>query len=143
MKSLGVILLLLCLCLLVFGIVVGTVGNHAVDAWAEQAARPASVADTIMTSRQTPPVNSETRSTGAWFGAGLLALVMVVIGAMLFTMQGGSELLRQWRLTRKRPLRRQPPIPFLSDTNLTEIPQARPVHTLPEVDDEQMVDSGH
>jgi DNA-binding Lrp family transcriptional regulator len=59
MKSLGPVLLLLCLCLAAFSLIVSSVGKHAVDAWAEQAAQPPSVTDTIMQSRQTPPVEPE------------------------------------------------------------------------------------
>ncbi len=143
MKTLGAILLLLCLCLMVFSLVVGSVGKHAIDAWSQQAVQPASAAETIMKSRQTPPVVVGGRNNGAMYGAGLLALVLVVIGAMLFTMHGGSELLRQWRLARKQSSRRQPTVPYLPDAAWTEIPQARSVRALPEVDDEQMVDSVH
>lgn len=141
MKSLGLVLLLLCLCLAAFSLIVSSVGQHAVDAWTEQAAQPPSVTDTIMQSRQTPPVEPEHRRQGAWFGAGLLALVVLVIGAMLFIMHGGAEFLRQWRLARKRPSHRQHAAPYLPDAAWTRTPSVRQVRYLPEVDDEQMVDS--
>ena len=48
MKTLGVILLLLCLCLMVFSLVLGSFGRHVVDAWSLQAQQPDSVADTVM-----------------------------------------------------------------------------------------------
>jgi hypothetical protein len=131
------------LCLLVFSLVVGSVGKHAIDAWSQQAAQPVSAAETIMISRQTSPVTTGNRNSGAWFGAGLLALVLVVIGAMLFTMRGGSELLRQWRLSRKRSRQHQQPVPYLPELFGPDIPQIRSARFLPEVDDEQMVDSGH
>jgi len=140
-KSLGLVLLLLCLCLAAFSLIVSSVGKHAVDAWAEQAAQPPSVTDTIMQSRQTPPVEPEYHRQGAWFGAGLLALVVMVIGAMLFIMHGGAEFLRQWRLARKRPSHRQQAAPYLPDAAWTRTPSVRHVRYLPEVDDEQMVDS--
>ena len=143
MKSFVPILLVLCLCLLVFSLVVGSVGKHAIDAWSQQAAQPVSAAETIMISRQTSPTTAGNRNSGAWFGAGLLALVLVVIGAMLFTMRGGSELLRQWRLSRKRSRQHQQPVPYLPETFGPDIPQIRSARFLPEVDDEQMVDSGH
>ena len=141
MKSLGPVLLLLCLCLAAFSLIVSSVGQHAVDAWAEQAAQPPSVTDTIMQSRQTPPVEPEYHRHGAWFGAGLLALVVLVIGAMLFIMHGGAEFLRQWRLARKRPSHRQHTAPYLPNATWTQTPSVRQVRYLPEVDDEQVVDS--
>ncbi|MBE2219890.1 MAG: hypothetical protein IAF02_00020 [Anaerolineae bacterium] len=144
MKSFGAVLLLLCLlCLLVFSLSVGSVGKHAVDAWAEQAGQPDSVTDTVRQSRQTPPIEPVYRTNRAWFGAGLLALVVLVIGAMLFMMHGGTEFLRQWRLTRKRPFSRQQHTPqqVPYPINWPELPHVPTVRYLPEVDDEQVVDS--
>ncbi|MBK8985362.1 MAG: hypothetical protein IPM39_04655 [Chloroflexi bacterium] len=143
MKSLGSVLLLLLLCLAAFGLIVSSVGKHAVDAWAEQAAQPPSVTDTIMQSRQTPPVEPKYRRHGAWFGAGLLALVVLVIGSLLFIMHGGTEFLRQWRLARKRPSPRpRQPIPQSPyTTDWAELPHVPTLRYLPEVDDEQSLDS--
>ena len=143
MKPLGLILLLLCLCLAAFSLTLGSVGQHAIDALAEQAAAPPSVSDTIMQSRQTPPVAPHSRQNGMWLGAGLLALVVVVIGGLLFLMHGGAELLRQWRLARKRPLSRPrhtlPQAPY--PTGWPETPRVPTARYLPEVDDEQPVDT--
>ncbi len=143
MKSLGLILLLLGLCLAAFSLMVSNVGNHAIDAWAAQAAQPPSVTDAIMQSRQTPPVEPEHRRNGVWLGAGLLALVVLLIGSLLFIMHGGAEFLRQWRLARKRPSPRpRQPIPQAPyTTDWAEFPHVPTLRYLPEVDDEQSLDS--
>jgi hypothetical protein len=144
MKPMGVILLLTLLVALACGLALSSVGNHALDKWAEQSQRPPSATDTIMRSRQTSGVSNRSRT--AWFGAGLLALVILAAGVTLFIMRGGSELLRQWRLVRQRPSRRQPTryrsprhTPYL--TQWPELPQAPSVRYLPEVTDEEIVDT--
>jgi hypothetical protein len=80
-----------------------------------------------------------------WLGAGLLAFLVVVVGGLVFLMQGGTQLLRQWRLTQKRPSRRRnnpyPPNYLPHHSNWPEIDNVPAVRYLPEVDDEQMVDS--
>lgn len=140
MRVNGAVLLLLLIVCIALALALGQVGSQAVNVWAEQAQQPPSAADTILQSRQTPAVTPDDGSRVAWLGAGLLAVTLVVLGAVLFTMRGGAELLRQWRLARKRPSRRRQQTPYPPTVTWTEIPQARPVRYLPEVDDEQMVD---
>jgi hypothetical protein len=130
---------------LVLGLAISTVGNHAVDVWAEQDAQPVSASELILQSRQTAPVSQTNNKNDIWFGVGLLAFVVVVFGGVIFLMQGGSQLLRQWRLAKKRPSRRQnrPHVPNYIPYNndWPEIRNAPTVRYLPEVDDEQVVDS--
>jgi hypothetical protein len=146
MNAIKVIVILALLCLIVLALALSVVGNHAVDALAEQARQPDSATDLIFRSRQLAPADPITRRQSGWLGAGLLALFLVLLGAMLFLMQGGSEFLRQWRLTRKRPsshTRRYPPDTHPNAVHWTELPHVPTVRYLPEVDDEQMVDPRH
>ena len=141
MKTGGMILLLLLVVGLVSSVAVSAVGNRALDVWGEQALQPPSATDLIMQSRQTPPASPDSHNRAMLIGAGLLALTMVLIGAAVFTMQGGTELLRQWRLARKRPYRHRQPSPYIPHiTNWTET-GAPPVRRRLEMDDEQMGDS--
>lgn len=63
------------------------------------------------------------RSNTLLFGAGLLALAGLTFGGFLFAMRGGTDLLRERRLSRKRKSRRPattslplaPPAPLLGD----------------------------
>jgi hypothetical protein len=143
MKVSEALLLFLLLIGLACGVVTSQVGSHAVDVWAAQAQQPASATDTILQSRQTPPAAPENRSSALWLGAGLLAIALVLLGSVLFTMRGGSELMRQWRLMQRRSAHRPPPVRYMPEATWSELPSARPVPALPEVDDEQMVDSGN
>ena len=142
MKPVGQILLLTLLLALACGLALSSVGNHALDKWAEQAERPLSATDTIMLSRQTPAISDHDNNLTTWLGAGLLALTMLLLGTTLFLMRGGAELLRQWRLARKRPSARQQnrhPRPYHNTpylTQWTELPSVPPVRYLPEVTDE-------
>lgn len=134
----AVLLLLLALCI-TLGLAFAQVGSRAVDVWAEQSQRPQSATDTILQSRQTPPVSPDKHTRAAWFGAGLLALTLVGLASVVFMMQGGAELLRQWRLLRRRPSRRQHHMPRPPENGWPELPPATPVRYLPEVDDVQVV----
>lgn len=109
MKAAALILTIILLSLAV-GVLIGS---------GDPAPPPATATDAVLQSRTTPPVDRSTpdRTLAAWFGAGLLALALVVLAAAIFAMRGGSELLRQWRLTRKRRQRRPYPpadIPAIS-----------------------------
>lgn len=62
-------------------------------------------------------------------GAGLLAIVVLVFAGFIMAMNGGTELLRQWRLGRRKPRRayvgeqalriapRAPNVPLLQEDN--------------------------
>lgn len=139
MRLHGTILLLLLFLCLTLAVAVDRVGNQAVDVWAEQSQRPQSATNVILQSRQTPPVSPDNGNRTAWFGAGLLALTLVIMGSVLFAMRGGAELLRQWRLVRRRPSRRASHNPYLPENTWPELPPAPPVRYLPEVDDAQVV----
>lgn len=139
MRLHGTILLLLLFLCLALAVAVDRVGNHAVAVWAEHSQQPQSATNVILQSRQTPPVSPDNDNRTAWFGAGLLAVTLVLMGSALFTMRGGAELLRQWRLSRKRPSRRSYHVPYLPENTLPELPPAPPARYLPEVDDAQVV----
>lgn len=145
MSPVKVIVILALLLGILLALAIAIVGNHAVDKLAEQASQPVSATELILRSRETAPVATKDNSNGSWFGAGLLALLVVVIGGLVFVMQGGTQFLRQWRLLQKRPPRRRnrPYVPEYIPYN-NDWPQIRntpSVRYLPEVDDEQVVDS--
>lgn len=73
--------------------------------------QPVGAAELALQSRQTPVIADQTRSFG---GAGLLALALVAVGAMVFVMRGGTDLLKQWRLIRKPPCAAPSPAHALS-----------------------------
>ncbi len=101
--------------------------DQAIATYAEIQAQPPSAAELALRSRQTPPAAEAGSRT--WAGAGFLALVLVVVGVLLFIMRGGSDLLRQWRLARKRPSpSRQAAVPRIPQTPEYDAP---PVETLP------------
>ena len=79
--------------------VVSLAANQAIEAYAEIAMQPQSAADLIITSRTTAPAD---RSNAGWLGAGLVALTLVGLGAVAFTMKGGTDFLKQWRLLNKK-----------------------------------------
>ena len=111
-------------------VVVISVGQTAVTIWGQQAMQPETVADVVMRSRQTAPV-SPTRTTTGWWGAGLLAIVLLIMAAILFLMRGGTDFLRQWRLARKADKRPQkivhaPTATYVSDMHqVPTVPSAR------------------
>lgn len=110
MKFVKVFIILVFVFGALFSAAVSIVGNHAINVMAEQAANP-SAADLVFQSRQTPAVTAD-RTGAAWFGAGLLALSLVCVGAAVFTMKGGTDLLKQWRLARKRSMQQRPMFPI-------------------------------
>ena len=145
MSPVKVIVILALLLGILLALAFTIVGNHAVDKLAEQASQPVSATELILRSRETAPVAPSNSSNASWLGAGLLALLVVMIGGLVFVMQSGAQLLRQWRLVQKRPSRRRnrPYVPDYIPYN-NDWPQIRntpSVRYLPEVDDEQVVDS--
>ena len=148
MKQAGAVLLLFLLLGLALSAALSRVGVHAVDVWAEQASRPMSATEAVLHSRQTPEASSQPNGRAGWWGAGLLALGVVIVGGILLLLRSGTTFLRQWRLLRKRPSQRRQAPPFVPDylPLYPEPSQARPVPRvpyLPEVsdDDEPSVDS--
>lgn len=136
MKFVKVFIILIFVFGALFSAAVSIVGNHAIDVMAEQAANP-SAADIIMQSRQTPAVTPD-RSSAGWLGAGLLAIVLVSLGAVYVSMKGGADFLKQWRLLRKKsghnPVTRPLPYgPYSPD--LREIPGVPTARQLREVND--------
>jgi hypothetical protein len=136
MRALTIVLILVLVFGALFSAAISIVGNHAIDVMAEQASNP-SAADLIFQSRQTPPVAPD-RSNAGWLGAGLLAVVLVSLGAVVFTMKGGADLLRQWRLAMKKPghmpmTRPLPHAPYSPE--LQEIPNVPPARRLREVNE--------
>lgn len=105
-----IIAFLVFIAVLAVAVLGATAGQTAVNRYYDDKLQPDSAIDAVMASRQTPPVAPD--SGRSWAGAGMLALVAVVVGGFVFTMRGGSEFLRQWRLARKRPsLPRRYPMP--------------------------------
>jgi hypothetical protein len=141
MSPVKVIVILALLLGILLALALAMVGNHAVDKLAEQASQPVSATELILRSRETAPVTPSNSSNASWLGAGSLALLVVVIGGLVFAMQGGAQLLRQLRLLRKRTSHRRnrPYVPYNNDW--PEIRNTPSVQYLPEVDDEQIVDS--
>ena len=139
-KAIGLILLVGSV---LFVVALINVGNHAVDVIAGQAIQPDSATDLIMRSRETAPIEPANRRSSSWLGAGILALGVVTIGATVFLVRGGTEFLRQWRLMHKssaRPQRRSPqPLPYYP--TWPELPAVPSTRYLPEVDDEEDLDS--
>jgi hypothetical protein len=85
-----------------------------IAAYLEVEQQPESVSDIVLRSRTTASAPDPHRQNGMWFGAGLLAVVLVFIASLLALMFGGGTLLRQWRLAFKRPRRhagRPTPLP--------------------------------
>jgi hypothetical protein len=145
MSPVKVIVILALLLGILLALALAIVGNNAVDKLAEQASQPVSATELILRSRETAPVVPSNSGNASWLGAGLLALLVVVIGGLVFSMQGGAQFLRQLRLLRKRPSRRRnrPYVPDYTPYNndWPEIRNTPSVRYLPEVDDEQVVDS--
>lgn len=101
---------LIAIALMLFGLA----ARPAIDAAVIVQAQPDSVADTIMRSRETPPVAPE--GGRSWAVAAVLGLGTVAVIAALVGMRYGSELLRQWRLARRgghnqRPYTSHPALP--------------------------------
>jgi len=148
MKQIGAGLLLLLLLALVLSMAISRVGTHAVDVWAEQANRPMSATDAVLQSRQTPAEGGEGRQSSGWFGAGLLALGLVIIGAVLFLLRGGTTFLRQWRLLGKRPSHRGGYRPYVPEyiphyPDVEQVRNAPRVPYLPEVNDDDQTVVSH
>ncbi|MCP4423500.1 MAG: hypothetical protein GY803_03315 [Chloroflexi bacterium] len=134
MKVLTFILVLFLVFGSLFSLAVSIVGNHAIDAMTEQSPN---ATDIIMKSRQTPAHTADRLNMG-WLGAGLLAIVLVSMGAVVFAMRGGSDLLKQWRLTFKKSTQRRPmpPLPYTPySPDLREIPNAPAARQMREVNE--------
>ena len=118
---------LFCLLLLSAGIfILSQSADEAIAAYVDVQSQPVGAAELALQSRQTPVIADQTRSFG---GAGLLALALVAVGAMVFVMRGGTDLLKQWRLIRKRPSPpHHQPMPYLP--TLPDYPTP-PLDTLP------------
>lgn len=141
-KAVGLILLVAAV---LFVVTLVNVGNHAVDVVASQAVQPDSATDLIMRSRETVAVESASQRSSSWFGAGLLAFGVVLIGGVVFLLRGGAEFLRQWRLTLKPSARPQHRTRSPQTTpyypTWPELPTTPSPRYLPEVDDEEDLDS--
>jgi hypothetical protein len=90
---------------------------------------PPSAFDMAIESRTTPPAESGGRGGTMLFGAGIFALVVVVIGGAILAMNGGGEFLRQYRLSRKRKNHTRPPLTITDD--LPQVPAAPQLRRIP------------
>lgn len=127
-KVIGVLVLLLGI---LVSLATAMVGNRVVDVIADQAAQPESATDLIMRSRQTAVSAPPDTTHPTLAGAGLFAITLLMMGGVVFVMQGGTDLLKQWRLTQKRPKKQsQPayPIPYATWIETPKIPPAPEVH---------------
>lgn len=140
-KAVGLILLVGAV---LFVVALVNVGNHAVDVVASQAVQPDSATDLIMQSRKTAAVEPAQSQNTGWWGAGLLAFGIVLIGGAVFLFRGGAEFLRQWRLTLKPSARHQhrsrSPQATPYYPTWPELPTTPSLRYLPEVDDEEDLD---
>lgn len=94
------------------GVILSLAAEQAIATAADVVMQPDSAADLIIRSRTTAPVD---RSGTLWFGAGILALALVAIGAAVVVMRGGTDFLKQLRLLKKRqrpPQQRPHPLPI-------------------------------
>jgi hypothetical protein len=85
--------------------------------------QPSSAIDMIMRSRQTPAEDGH-RSNAAVFGAGLLALALLVFGGYMAYLYLGAGFFKQRRLDRKRSQGR-PSLPYAPLREVSRVPQAR------------------
>jgi hypothetical protein len=95
-----------------------------IAAYLEIEKQPESVSDIVLRSRTTASAPDPHRQNGMWFGAGLLAIVLVFIASLLALMFGGGNLLRQWRLAFRRPRRHAAATPHYQQPPYTSLPPA-------------------
>jgi hypothetical protein len=117
------------------------VGRHAIDAAANYAERPASATELVLLSRQTAPATT-TQDNGSLWGAGLLAILLLLLASLTIGLRNGAELLKQWRLAR-RPSPRQswrPPSYRNDEIGQRTIPRVPVAPYLPEVNHDQDAD---
>lgn len=114
------------------GLVLSLAADQAIATAADVAMQPDSAADLIIRSRTTAP---ESRSGTLWFGAGILALALVGIGAAIFAMRGGTDFLKQMRLLKKKQSQPQqrPYLPPVYQPPYSELPAVRPARRLREL----------
>lgn len=97
--------------ILAFGIfAIGAAARPALDTAVTLAAQPDSVADTVMRSRQTPPVAPE--NGRGWIVAAGLGLAGLFAAGVLAYLRFGAEFLRQRRLLTNRRSAARPSIPY-------------------------------
>ena len=68
--------------------------DDAISAYVTLQTRPESVTDIILRSRTTASAVPPERQNGQWLGAGLLAIVLLLIAGLFALMLGGDRLLR-------------------------------------------------
>lgn len=104
------IFFLLLLFTLIVTIALSRAAIYAVDVYASIQTQPSSAVETVLQSRQTPPLpNAAHDSTViSWLALGLL-----LVGTGIAFLRSGGEFLRQWRLLqrRQRPYRSPQVIP--------------------------------
>ena len=112
------------------------IGKHAVDLLAEQSVQPNSATDVIMRSRNIVASNPQSSHANNLLGAGLLAIPLILSGVVFFLIRGGTDLLRQLRLLKKKTTRRpRQQVPYITEWS------EQPVHFLQEVNDEHSFDT--
>jgi hypothetical protein len=112
-----IIVLFLAVCILFFIVSDRIATRH----YAAAQAAP-SAFDMALESRTTPPAESGGRGGTMLYGAGILALAVVVFGGAILAMNGGGQFLRQARLSRKRKNRVRPPL-SITGPEPSQIPQ--------------------
>jgi hypothetical protein len=117
MKSMGSLLFgLVLVVVLILGVATAVTGPKVVDAYVHIQAQPETVTDIAMRSRQTATVTDPHRQTGILLGAGLCAIVVVLVGGLTLVLLFGEKFLKQAKgLLRKsggsRPAQPLPPQP--------------------------------
>ena len=104
-----------------------TSADAFIGAYVDLQTQPESVSDIVMRSRTTASAPDPHRQNGMWFGAGLLAIVLIFIAGLFAVMFGGERLLRQWRLAFRKGKRghSQPPAytpPYVSGPQQETLP---------------------
>ncbi len=98
--------LILLLLFLAVTIALSRAAERAVDVYADMQTRPSSAVETVLQSRQTPPLPNAARGGS---GVGWFAFALVIVGACVAVLRSGGEFLRQWRLLRRRQRPSHPP----------------------------------
>lgn len=127
MKVFAVLVLIAVIAVAMMGM---TAGNLAVDRYYDQQAQPAGVLDTVLASRQTPPVAPE--PPNRWGIILVPIVVMLAAGIAIGLLFYGERFLKQWRmLTKKGKPRPASYLPVQTQAEWNQLSGVRPVTPLP------------
>jgi hypothetical protein len=127
MKTVAILILIGVISIAVFGL---TAGQTAVNRYYDDQAQPVSAVDTVMRSRQTPPVAPE--PTNRWAAVVFPLVALFVVGTVFGILYFGERFLKQWRiLTKKNKPRAVAYLPAHPQSEWGQLPGVRPVTPLP------------